>query len=236
MMLHGKRVVVLGGSSGVGFAVARLARDMSASVVIASSRKDSVDAALAKLDGVAGSTVNLRDEADVARFFGETGAFDHLVFTAGDWGAHLFASTADIDVDQAREGFEVRVFGALSAAKHASRTISKDGSITLTSGMISHRPMKGAPVGSAVSGATEQLARALAVDLAPVRVNDVCLGVIMTDHTKTMRQDMLSRYIDPLPIPRGGTPEEAAMAFIYLMLNTYATGQILPVEGGGLLV
>ncbi len=71
----------------------------------------------------------------------------------------------------------------------------------------------------------------------PVRVNAVCPGLILTDYVKqTMPDDRLKSYASPLPVPRGGSPLEAAMAYIYLMLNDYATGQVLSVEGGGLLV
>ncbi len=237
MSLDGKRVVVIGGGSGIGFAVAELARELGAEVVIASSRAATVDAARKRLAGSTGRIVDLRDEAGIAGFFHELGAFDHLAITAGDWSGAMFAPTAEIDLAQARDGLTVRFWGALAAAKHCCRTIAKDGSITLTSGMLAHRPMKGAPIATAVGGAVEHLARGLAIDLAPVRVNAVCPGVILTDHVQqTMPDAMLRSFVEPLPIPRGGSLEEAAKAYVYLMLNSYATGQILPVDGGGLVV
>ena len=235
--LAGKRVVVVGGGSGIGFAVAELAREAGAEVVVASSRAATVDAAVERLPGATGRVVNLRDEAGVAEFFRELGAFDHLALTAGDWGGAMFAPTTDIDFAQARDGFAVRFWGALAAAKHGCRTIARDGSITLTSGMLSHRPVKGAPIATAVGGAVEFLARGLAVDLAPVRVNAVCPGLILTEQvTKTMPEARIHAFVDPLPIPRAASPAECAKAYVYLMLNGYATGQILPVDGGGLLV
>ena len=176
-------------------------------------------------------------EAGIAAFFKDLGAFDHLAVTAGDWRGAMFAPTSDIDLDQARDGFVVRFWGALAAAKHGCRTIAPDGSITLTSGMLAHRPMKGAPVATAVGGAVEHLTRGLAIDLAPVRVNAVCPGVILTDQVKQMMPEArLRSFVAPLPVPRAGSPAEAARAYVYLMLNGYATGQILPVDGGGLVV
>ncbi len=148
----------------------------------------------------------------------------------------MFAPTSDVDLDQARDGFAVRFWGALAAAKHGCRTIARNGSITLTGGMLAHRPVKGAPIATAVGGAVEHLARGLAVDLAPVRVNAVSPGIILTEHVKEMPAARLQSYVSPLPVPRGGSPAEAAKAYVYLMLNGYATGQILPVDGGGLLV
>ena len=236
MSLDGKRVIVIGGSSGIGFAVAELASQLGAKVVIASRSQANVDAAVKRLDGVTGTTVDLRDEASVAALFEKLGAFDHLAMTAGDWGGTLFAPTRDLDLNQARDGFAVRFWGVVAAVKHSTRMVAGDGSITLTSGMLAHRPMKGAPIATAVGGAVEHLTRGLAVDLAPVRVNVVCPGIILTDQTKRMPEEMLQSFVAPLPLPRGATPEEAARAYVYLMLSTYVTGQILPVDGGGLVV
>jgi NAD(P)-dependent dehydrogenase (short-subunit alcohol dehydrogenase family) len=236
MSLDGKRVIVIGGASGIGFAVAALARELGAEVVIASSQTANVDAAVARLPGATGRTVDLRDETSTSRFFAGLGTFDHLAITAGDWGGTMFAATRDLDLAAARDLLEVRFWGALAAVKHASTTIAPNGSITLTSGMLAHRPRKGTPLATAIGGAVEHLARGLAVDLAPVRVNAVCPGIVLTEHVKQMPEAMLQSIVAPLPVPRGASPTEAATAYVYLMLNRYATGQILPVDGGGLVV
>ncbi len=205
-------------------------------MAVASSNAANVAAAVERLSGTTGGTVDLRDEAGVSRFFETFGAFDHLAITAGDWGGTMFAATQDLDLAAARDGFEVRFWGVLAAVKHASRTIAPNGSITLTSGMLAHRPRKGAPLVTAIGGAVEHLTRGLAVDLAPVRINAVCPGLILTDHVRQMPKEMVQSYVAGLPLPRVGAPTEAATAYVYLMLNSYATGQILPVDGGGGLV
>ena len=74
------------------------------------------------------------------------------------------------------------------------------------------------------------------MDLAPVRVNAVCPGIVLTEHVKQMPEERLRTYVTRLPLPRGASPTEAATANVYLMLNSYVTGQILPVDGGGLVV
>ena len=102
--------------------------------------------------------------------------------------------------------------------------------------MLAHRPRKGAPLAAAIGGAVEHLARGLAIDLAPVRVNAVCPGLILTEHVQRMPEAMRQAFVSPLPVPRAGSPAEAARAYVYLMQNRYATGQILAVDGGGLLV
>ena len=232
--LSGKTVVVIGGASGVGFAIAAAAQAEGARVVIGSSQAANVDAAVARLGGGAsGSVVDVNDEASIAGFFERLGRFDHMAFTAGDWGAGFFAPTRDMDLAAAREGLGVRFWGALASAKYACRTIAEDGSITITGGMLAHRPMKGAPLVTAVAGAIEFLTLGLAVDLAPIRVNAVCLGIVLTERTKSMGEAALQAFTARQPLPRGGDPAEAAQAYLYLMHGGYTTGQVLRVDGGG---
>ncbi len=234
--LNGSKVVVIGGASGVGFAVAAAALEAGAAVVVGSSQAPRVEAAAGKLGrGATGHAVDVRDEASVAAFFAAVGAFDHLVFTAGDWG-HMFGATRDLDVEASKARMEVRFWGAARAAKHAIRQITGDGSITLTGGMLAHRPMPGAPLTTASAHTTEGLAMGLARDLAPVRVNAVCLGLIMSEQVQNMGDAMIKTFTANLPLPRGGTVEEAAEAYLYLMRATYVTGQIVRVDGGGSLV
>jgi NAD(P)-dependent dehydrogenase (short-subunit alcohol dehydrogenase family) len=231
--LDGKTVVVIGGASGVGFAIAEAARDAGARVVIGSSHTANVEAAVARLGGGAtGSVVDVADEASVAGFFDALGPFDHLAFTAGDWGGNMYAPTRDMDLTAARDGLNVRFWGALAVAKHGCRSIAPDGSITLTGGLLAHRPMKGAPLVTAVAGAIEFLTLGLAMDLAPVRVNAVCLGIVMTERTRSMPETRLRAFTERLPLPRGGAPAEAAEAYLYLMRGGFTTGQVLRVDGG----
>jgi NAD(P)-dependent dehydrogenase (short-subunit alcohol dehydrogenase family) len=234
--LAGAKVVVIGGASGVGFAVAAAAIEAGAEVVGGSSQTARIEAAAGKLGPpTKGLTVDVKDEASVAAFFDAVGPFDHLVFTAGDWG-HMFGATRDLDVEASKARMEVRFWGAARAAKHATRHIAGDGSITLTGGMLAHRPMPGAPLVTASAHTTEGFAMGLARDLAPIRVNAVCLGLILTDPARAMGEAMIERFTASLPLPRGGTAEEAAEAYLYLMRATYVTGQIARVDGGGSLV
>ena len=234
--LDGTKVVVIGGASGVGFAVASAALEAGAKVVVGSSQAARVEAAAERLgQGASGHAVDVKDEASVAAFFEAVGPFDHLVFTAGDWG-HMFGATADLDIEASKARMEVRFWGAARAAKYAIRQIARDGSITLTGGMLAHRPMPGAPLVTASANTTEGLAMGLARDLAPIRVNAVCLGLIVSEQVQAMGEGMIKGFTANLPLPRGGTVEEAAEAYLYLMRATYVTGQIVRVDGGGSLV
>jgi NAD(P)-dependent dehydrogenase (short-subunit alcohol dehydrogenase family) len=102
--------------------------------------------------------------------------------------------------------------------------------------MLAHRPRPGAPLATAIGGAVEHLARGLALDLAPIRINAVCPGLILTEPVKRMPPEMVRAIVSPLPIARGATPAEAALAYVYLMANPYLTGQVVPVDGGGSLI
>jgi len=234
--LDGTKVVVIGGASGVGFGVAAAAMAAGADVVVGSSQTRRIEAAAERLGpGAKGLTVDVKDEASVGAFFDAAGPFDHLVFTAGDWG-QMFGPTRDLDVEASKARMEVRFWGAARAAKHAISQIAKDGSISLTGGMLAHRPRPGAPLVTASAHTTEGLAMGLARDLAPIRVNAVCLGLILSEQVETMGETMIKGFTANLPLPRAGTVEEAAEAYLYLMRATYVAGQIVRVDGGGSLV
>jgi NAD(P)-dependent dehydrogenase (short-subunit alcohol dehydrogenase family) len=236
MNLHKKRVVVIGGTSGIGLAVAQGALADGAAVVVGSSTADKVSAVKDKLPGAEAFAVDVRDEASVAAFFERTGEFDHLVFTAGDWGRFGGGPIESLDIAGAASLFAVRFWGAITAVKHAHKRMREGGSVTLTDGMIAHRPRMGSAISTAMAGAIEHLTLALAVDLAPIRVNCVCPGLIRTEIWNVIppdqREERLSRMTERLPVKRVGEANEAAEAYLYLMRGGYTTGQVLRVDGG----
>jgi NAD(P)-dependent dehydrogenase (short-subunit alcohol dehydrogenase family) len=237
--LRTKHVVVIGGTSGIGFAVAEAALGEHARVIVASSNPANVASAVKRLEGASGVALDVTNEAAVAEVFGQLGKFDHLVFTAGDWNLRR-GPLADVDLEVAKSNFTVRFWGALTVIKHAHKSISPGGSITLTDGMIAHRPSKGSAVSTAMAGAVEHLTRGLAVELAPIRVNAVCPGLIRTGVWDSIpeerRAEQFERMTKRQPLPRIGEPEEAAQAYLYLMRGGYTTGQVLHVDGGGSVV
>lgn len=235
MELDGKRVLVIGGSSGMGFAVARAAIDQGALVTIASSNAARVDDAVARLGGGEGVCLDVTDEDAVAAFFENRLPFDHIAFTAADWAQVEHANFARLNLRANEVLFGVRFWGALNVAKHGATRIPAGGSLILTNGMAAHRPQKGMAIATAMAGAVEHLVIGLATELAPVRVNGVCPGAILTeawdDVPPEFRKVQEERLAGQL-VPRVGTPEEAAEAYIYLMRGTYTTAQVLRVEGG----
>lgn len=239
MTLASKRVVIVGGTSGIGFATARAALDAGAEVVVASAKQSSVDRALGQLpSGTTGRALDVSDFTAVESFFADVGEMDHLVYTAGE--ALIVMPLAELDIDQARSFFQTRYFGALSVVRAAAPHIRAGGSITLTTGAAGHRPRPGWSVGASVCGAVEALTRALAVELAPVRVNAVCPGVVRSplwaEMDKAEREQMYRGMAASLPVGHVGEPEEIAHAYLYCMAQTYATGSVLTVDGGHVLV
>jgi NAD(P)-dependent dehydrogenase (short-subunit alcohol dehydrogenase family) len=237
--LNGKRIVVLGGTSGIGLATAKAAQREGAITVVVSSRRRRVDHALTSLEsGAEGYVVDLSDEVQVRKFFVDTGAFDHLVYTAGE---RLQLDTLDaVQLDHARSFDNVRFWGSFMAVKYGSPHIRTGGSITLTNGVAGLRPRKGRTVVASVCGAMEALTRALAVELAPIQVNAVCPGVVRTELWSDMTEaDRAAMYRDvgqKLLVGRIGEPEDIAHAYVYLMREDYSTGQVIVVDGGAVLV
>jgi NAD(P)-dependent dehydrogenase (short-subunit alcohol dehydrogenase family) len=238
MTLTDKRIVVVGGSSGMGLATARAAALEGAAVTIASSRRERVDAALEQLPGDCGGAVlDVRVESEVAALFARVGELDHLVFTAGD--AFAPRPLADLDMTDARSGFDVRFWGAVTVIKYAAPRIRPMGSIALTTGTVGQRPVPGAALAAAGAGAAEGLVRGLAAELAPLRVNAVRAGAIRTplwDAVPEPQRDALfSRLAGRTLVGAVGEADEIALAHTYLMKNRYVTGTVLTVDGGLLL-
>ena len=235
MTLNGKRIVVLGGTSGMGFATAEMAARESAAIVIASSRRENVDRTVARLPkGTEGYTIDLSNEEHVRDLFNHSGAFDHLVFMTGD--RLQMSELSETNVEQARHFFDLRFWGAFMAAKYGSSHIRPGGSIVLTSGVAGRRPHKGWTVGAGICGAAEALTRALAVEMAPIRVNAVCPGPVRTEMWMSMSeedQEAMARSIgQALLVGRVGEAHDLAHAYLYLMREGFSTGQVIIVDGG----
>src|SRR6202046_1993265 len=237
--LSGKRIAVLGGSSGIGLAVAQQAVAQGATSIIASSGADRIKQAVATLDGKAeGHTLDLSNERDIQTFFQKIGDFDHLVFTAGD--TLQLNELAATDLTKARHAFELRYWSALAAVKYGSPHIRKGGSIVLTTGVAGQRPRKGWTVAASVCGTVEALTRALAVELAPIRVNAVCPGIVRTNLWPNMSEKDRDRLFESagksLPVGRVGEAHDLPQAYLFLMQEGFSTGQTIVVDGGTALV
>jgi NAD(P)-dependent dehydrogenase (short-subunit alcohol dehydrogenase family) len=233
--IAGQHVVILGGTSGFGFATAKAAAAEGARVSIASRSAEKLRSALDRLSNSAsGACVDVTDKSALEAFFANVGAFDHLAITVGD--TMIGKPILEITDAEARTAFEVRFWGQFNAVRAAYPHIDKNGSITLVSGLVSRRPMPGRGIYSGVASGLEGLVRSFAAELAPVRVNGVCAGVVETELWQRLpeaeRTATLARIATRLPVGRVGKPEDIAEAYLYLMRNGYSTGETIVVDGG----
>jgi NAD(P)-dependent dehydrogenase (short-subunit alcohol dehydrogenase family) len=233
MMLKGKKVVVVGGSSGIGLATAELAKAQGAEVIIASRNADRLNAAAKKL-GATAIPADVTSDESVAGLFRSCGPVDHVVVTAAQLRSGPFRTVAMEDVRGTMEG---KFWGAWRVARSAE--IRAGGSLTLVSGYLSIRPRPNSAIVGAANGAIESLARGLALELAPVRVNCVSPGIIDTPIRAAMpeaaRLDMLAKTAASLPVGRVGIGEDIARQILAFMTIGFATGSIVYIDGGALI-
>ena len=237
--LNGKKVVILGGSSGLGLATAKAAAAEGAHVIIVSSNAARVQNAVAELPGTGfGMQADLSDETSIKHLFEEIGMLDHLVFTAGE--SLLLSKIAETEVSTAREFFNLRYWGAFMAVKYAASRVNAGGSIVLTGGIVSARPNAGWSIGASICAAMDGFTRAMAVELAPIRVNLVSPGISRTNLWSSVaekeRDAFYEQVAGALPVRRVGEAEQIAQTYIYLMRQPFVTGQILVTDGGAVLV
>lgn len=233
MSLKDQRVLVVGGSSGIGLGVAQAALDAGAEVTIASRSQEKIDRAVKTLEGnVAGGVLDTHNSADIDAFFETHGTFDHVMISAAQT---KVAAVRELPLEDAYASFDSKFWGAYRLARAAR--IREGGSLTFTSGFLSVRPKAGAAIQGAINAALEGLARGLALELAPVRVNAVSPGLVKTpmlDQSQgDSRQAMFEGAAEKLPVGMVGTPEHIAIQVLAFMSNPYMTGSTVFVEGGG---
>ena len=229
--LTGKSVLIVGGSSGIGLATAVAAAGQGASVTIASRSAEKLAAAKAGHQALETAVLDSTDEAAVEAFFRGGKVWDHIFVTstAPKSGGARNLSTAD-----AQAGMNGKLWSGYRIARFAR--IAPDGSLILTSGVRSQRPNAAGMLQTVINSAVEGLARGLAIELAPVRVNAISPGIIETPLISGMaaadREEMYDKMRTGLPVRRLGQAEDVALAAISLMLNPYITGTTVVVDGG----
>ena len=227
----GKRIMIAGGTSGIGLAVAQKAALLFDEVILVSRNAEKKSPELKtkfKKENVKFIDADMSFQPDIHELFVKTGKIDHLVITIRPelTGALFF----DIQDKQAKEAFDLKFWAQYNLLKIAALNINEGGSIVMTSGIAGQKIYKGSLIMSVINSAVETMCRVLAVELAPLRINTVCPGFIEP------KSDEIKKSAERLPLKRVAYSDEAVFAYMYLMENSYITGTILPVDGGALLV
>ncbi|MGO4135977.1 SDR family oxidoreductase [Rhizobium brockwellii] len=236
--LTGKRVVVVGGKTGIGLGIAQAAHAAGASVTVA-SRRSASSADHPELAPFEQLVLDISDEDAVRASFDAIGSLDHLLVAAGptdgSWGAFM-----DEDMRGARSYGNSKFLGSWACARYAAPKLSSNGSITFMTGGIAARSKIGMTSVTSTFAAVEALARSLALELGPIRVNVIRPGFIDTDLwnflSPTDAADVREKVRANFPARRIGQPADVGHAAVFLMTNPYVTGTVLEVSGGEQLV
>ncbi|MFP3547456.1 SDR family oxidoreductase [Rhizobium sp. SIMBA_035] len=232
--LTNQRVLVVGGSSGIGYAVAEQALAAGAKVTIASRSEQKLAEAAAALGDVETAVLDTGDESAVESFFVGSDAWDHVVISAAQTPS---GPVRKLSLEDAKRAMESKFWGAYRIARVAR--FAERGSLTFISGFLSERPSGSSVLQGAINAALESLGRGLALELSPVRVNAVSPGLIDTPLWAKMeeanRNAMFERVAASLPAKTIGQPSDIANAVLFLMTTPFATGSTVGVDGGGVI-
>jgi NAD(P)-dependent dehydrogenase (short-subunit alcohol dehydrogenase family) len=232
MILLEANVVIVGGSSGMGFATARLAKEQGANVTIASRSSEKLRHAVQQLGNVRAVAADIVRESDVQEIFRELDRVDHVFISAGKWWG---GKVVEANLETLRSEVEQRFWGPLHIVRNAVPKMAH-GSITFLTGQLASTPSVGAVVTAAIQAAVEVMAKGLALELAPIRVNAIAPGLIDTPLLGEEREGSAKWAKDRLPVRRMGLAEEVAQAVVLLMTNGFITGEVLHIDGGGRLI
>ncbi|MBI4781215.1 MAG: SDR family oxidoreductase [Oscillatoriophycideae cyanobacterium NC_groundwater_1537_Pr4_S-0.65um_50_18] len=233
MQLAEKQVVVVGGSQGIGYETARLAAQAGAKVTIMGRSPEKLQAARDRLGEVQTAVVDITDAAAVHQAFAAMQHVDHVYIAAGSF---VGGKILDGAVDHFRAALESRLWGSVHVIQSAASKIPAGGSVTLTGGLSTDRPVAGAWVTAVATAAAEQMSRALAVELSPIRINAVAPGWTDTPMWDAIfgeaKQGAFQEVAAKIPTGRLATAEEVASAVIFLMCNSAITGEVIHTDGG----
>ena len=235
--LAGQRVVVIGGSSGIGLETARRARAEGANVVLTGRNPERLERAARELGAVSSAAFDATDFERLKRFFNELPApIDHVMVTSG---GPYYARLADIDFERAHRNVDSAFWLPLHLARSAIGKVRPGGTLVFVSGTGGRRPSAGTLI-TTFSAAAPALIRALALELAPIRVNLIAPGFVDTPLSASLLGDQLDARREQLrktlPIRRVVGPADIAALAVHLMTNTAITGSTYDIDGGQQLV
>ncbi|MBS3903884.1 MAG: SDR family oxidoreductase [Simkania sp.] len=233
-----EKVVIMGGSSGIGLATAERLAKGSYQVIIASRSKEKIDRALKRIKGnVLGYPVDFTNPEALELFFQIIESLDHLICVGA--GEAAWGSFPDIKTLELKQGFENKFWGYFYSAQAALKNMKKKGSITFVIGGACRCAIPGTSGVAAVNGAILSMGLTMAREVAPIRVNLIAPGVTNTpiyDYMPTEEKTSFFKQVgNSLPVGRIGEPDDIAKAMEFVIGNGYLTGAVIDVDGGGRL-
>jgi NAD(P)-dependent dehydrogenase (short-subunit alcohol dehydrogenase family) len=231
--LQDQPVLVIGRGGGLAQAISLAARDAGAQVVAAGRNQAKLDAAYSSEPGISTETVDLTDEASIAALGKRLGTVGHVVSTAS---ARARGRLPDLDRDKVRLSFDTKVIGPLMLAKHLAPRMSQGGAFVIFSGVAAAKIAVGTMAVAITNAAADTLAKSLALELAPIRVNAISPGVIDTGAWDAFGEQGKADYFANIstrnPARRIGTVDDIANAVVFALTSTFLTGQTLHIDGG----
>lgn len=234
--LQNTRILLVGGSSGIARRIAEDALAAGAEVVLGGRRPETLADTVAELgSGASAVHLDLDDESSIAAAVTTLGNLDHVVSLAAN---HANGPVAGLDRGAVEGAFAAKVIGPILLAKHLAPVMREGGSFVFFSGVAAWKPAPGLAVMATTNGAVAFLAEALAVELAPLRVNAVSPGIVDSGAWDGMgddKQAMFDATAAKNPARRVGRPDDVSAAVILALTNGFVTGTTLHVDGGGRL-
>ena len=237
LVMTGQQVVIIGGSEGIGLAVAKAARGLGARVLAVGRTEAKLRAARRTVSGLEIGVADINNTASIEKVFAGLSSVDHVYIAAG---STKIGGPLEHSLEDFRHRFDERLWGSLDVVRAAHHLVRPGGSFTFSGGLASDRPAKGAWVSGIATMATEQLARVLAIELAPLRFNSVAPGYTDTPMWNHIFPEIGSQALDEVTerhlVPRMVTADEVAQAVLLLMQNEAITGETIHVDCGARLV
>ena len=236
--LAGQTVVVIGGSSGIGFETARRARGQGAKLILTGRNPERLERAARELGALSSAAFDATDFERLGRFFNELRVrIDHVLVTGP---GPYYAPLAEFDFEKARRDVEAHLFLPLQVARHAANKVRPGGTLLFMGGTGGRRTAKGFALISALTAAMPAMTKNLALELAPVRVNLIAAGFVDTPLSASLLGNQLDARREQLrktlPIRRVVGPADIAALAVHLMTNTAVTGATYDIDGGQQLV
>jgi len=231
--LLGQTVVVIGGSSGIGFETARRARAEGAKLILTGRTADRLQHAANEVDAQSTAAFDAGDPVALDQFFRDLPTIDHVMVTAG---RPYYGRLADMDFAKIRDLIGEHLLLALYVARSAANKVRPGGTLIFMGGTGGRRPAIGMSIASAITAALPALTANLALEIAPVRVNLIAPGFVDTPLSADLLGDQLEKRRNPLrttlPIGRVVGPADVAALAVHIMTNTALTGATYDIDGG----